>query len=239
MTEHHILESMTELALEAAYRIETACKVAVSAGGHFRLALSGGRTPTRLLQLLATPEWTERIDWQETEVFWTDERCVSLDHPESNAGTACRLLFRVLPAPPLAIHRIEGERPPIDAADRYEMVVRECLADDRIDLCLLGTGADGHVASLFPRHQALSEETRWVLPVHASAEPPWRVTMTLPLLNRSRETLFLIGGSEKAEALRRLSDGEKLPAAQIRADLIAWFIDRNAAQGFRSGENAA
>jgi 6-phosphogluconolactonase len=197
--------------------------------GRFLLALSGGRTPITLVRRLASPPWIDRIAWEATHIFWSDERCVPPTDPASNAGAAMRAGLDRVPIPAENVHRIEGDRPPIDAADRYEAALREILGPNgRLDLCLLGLGDDGHTASLFPRHQALREKTRWVLAVHTSAEPPWRVTMTLPLINRSREVLFLVSGREKAAAFRRVRAGDDLPAAHVAAENLAWLVDRAA-----------
>ena len=181
--------------------------------GRFLVALSGGRTPRPLYERLAL---REELDWSAVDVFWTDERCVPATDPRSNRRTVRETLLDRAPIPQERIHPIDGARRPLDAADACEIELRRVLGDDdRLDLVLLGLGADGHTASLFPRHQALTETGRWIVPAHAPADPPWRVTMTLPLINAARHVLFLVTGAEKAEAVRDLIDGKPLPASMV------------------------
>lgn len=204
---------------------------AIADRGRFRIALSGGRTPDGLLERLVGQA---PLDWSSIDVFWVDERCVPPSDDASNYARACERLLDRVPIPPANVHRIQADLPPRVAADAYEVMLREVLGDDgRLDLVLLGIGADGHTASLFPRHQALHEDVRWVLPVHTGAVPPWRITMTLPLLNASRVVLFLATGAEKADAVRRAVVGEDLPASRIAPveGRVVWFVDRAAAAG--------
>ena len=187
---------------------------AVRLRDRFLVALSGGSTPIPLYERLAR---SEAMDWESVHIFWSDERCVPPDDPASNYTAARKALLERVPIPAAQIHRIEGERPPLEAADAYEVLVRQTLgADGRFDLVLLGLGADGHTASLFPRHQALTEIERWILPVHVSSDPAWRITMTLPSINAARHVQFLIVGKEKSDAVSRIERGEDLPAARVR-----------------------
>jgi len=214
----------------AALFSEHACK-AIGARRRFSVALSGGRAPRGLYERLAGSPWRDRIDWPSIHVFWSDERCVPPDDTASNYRTSRLSLLDRVPIPQTNTHRIEGDRRPLDAADAYEVQLRSFLGPaNRIDFVLLGMGSDGHTASLFPRHQALLETQRWILPVHTSAEPPWRITMTLPLINTARHVLFLVTGSEKAQAVKRIRAGEHLPASRIAPDNgdVSWLIDREA-----------
>ncbi len=185
--------------------------------GRFLVALSGGKTPRLLLERLASPAYAKRLDWSVVDVFWADERCVPASDVRSNYRAARETLLDRVPIPADRIHRIAGEIDPLAAADAYELILREILGEEgRLDLILLGMGADGHTASLFPRHQALTEIDRWIVPVHAPADPPWRVTMTLSLINAARHVLFLVAGKEKAAAVRALEAGEPLPASMVQ-----------------------
>ena len=201
--------------------VETATK-AIRARGRFVLALSGGSTPVPVYGRLAG---RGDIDGAGTHVFWSDERCVAPEDPMSNFAAAKVALLDRIDIPDSHVHRIAGERPPNEAADAYEREVREVVPDGRFDLILLGMGLDGHTASLFPEHPALLEAKRWFLAVHAPARPPWRVTMTLPLIERGRHVLFLLVGREKTRVFRRIEDDARAPAALVRPSdgTITWY----------------
>jgi len=222
-------DTVDDLCDRATETIERIAAEAIAERGAAHIALSGGRTPRPLFRMLAR---CETIDWRHIHIYWSDERCVAPTSTASNYHEAEALLLRDIPVPKDRVHRIEGERLPLDAADAYEVMLRDTLGPrGRLDLILLGVGANGHTASLFPRHQALSESQRWILPVHVSAEPPWRITMTFPLLNAARHVLFLVTGAEKANAMRAIADGEPFPAALVQpTDGTAVFlVDREAA----------
>ena len=230
-----VFETADLLAEAVAERIAAIAQVSVQENGRFSIALAGGRTPRLVYEGLARPPYAQTIDWARFHVFWSDERCVPEEDPDSNAGSAKSAWLDHVPIPQEQIHRIEGERSPLDAADAYEIVLREHLGSDgRLDLVLLGMGTDGHTASLFPRHQALLETDRWILPVHVTAEPAWRVTMTLPLIHRARNRFFLVTGASKADVLHRVMRGERLPAglagheSPMKSGSSTWFVDRAA-----------
>ncbi len=202
---------------------------AIRERGRFLVALSGGKTPRPLYERLAT---SAELDWAAVDVFWADERCVPPTDPRSNYRSAREALLDRVPIPADRIHRIAGELDPLAAADAYEIELRRVVgADGRLDLILLGIGADGHTASLFPRHQALSETDRWIVPVHALAEPPWRITMTLPLINAARHVLFLVTGAEKADAVRAVESGSPVPAGLVQPTdgTVTFLVDEEAA----------
>lgn len=204
--------------------VESVAVAAIHKRGVFFIALSGGATPLPLYERLAH---STTIDWGNTHVFWSDERSVPPGNPQGSYAATRSALLDHVPVPPSQIHRIPGELTPIDGAEAYEIEIRDSLgADGRLDLVLLGMGKDGHTASLFPHHQALSEARRWLLPVHVSAEPPWRITMTLPLIRYARHVAFLIAGPEKVEILRRLDNGEDLPAARVQPTdgKLTWLV---------------
>jgi 6-phosphogluconolactonase len=231
MPELTIFSTPSALYVAAAQRFADEAYAAICERGRFVVALSGGQTPLPVYRLLA-----ERadIDWRRTFLTWADERCVPPESDASNVGAARLALLDRIPIPRENVVRIEGERSPLEAADAYEVCLRRLLGTDApLDLVILGLGADGHVASLFPRHQALRETERWILPVHAPAQPSWRVTMTLPLLNASRRVTLLAVGSEKADAVRRCCAGEDLPASRVHAETgtTEWLADVAACSG--------
>lgn len=207
-------------------------KASLAGGGHCKLALSGGRTPKRLLELLSEEIG---IGWQEVDIFWVDERCVSTDHPDSNFGMAQKALLSRIEIPEKNIHGIvtEGHSPP-EAACAYEFHLKKHFEDalPEFDVTILGMGMDGHTASLFPGDMALYEKDRWAVAVDGEKGVPSvpRVTMTLPLINNSRCCIFLVSGAAKWGVVdeilyNRSAVEDKYPAAMIdpKGELI-WNI---------------
>jgi 6-phosphogluconolactonase len=137
------------LAEAAAEEVAGRLAAAIGRAGRALMVTSGGSTPRPLYRLLASPAFRDRLDWRRVELFQGDERCVPPDHPESNFGQLSQTLLAGVE--PAAVHRIEGERPAAEAAALYDRAVRDAAGDPpRFDLALLGIGADGHTASLFP-----------------------------------------------------------------------------------------
>jgi 6-phosphogluconolactonase len=195
--------------------------------GHI-LGLAGGTTPRRAYELLAERD----LPWQEVTAWMTDERHVPTDHPDSNAGMARRALFDRIPARLLEVPWREDAS---KAADEYETMLGSVLRSDdgRLEpgMVILGMGADGHTASLFPGSAALDVIDRDFV---ATLVPDkgWRLTATLGLLARARRILFLAAGEEKAPAVADILGGESdLPAALVaaRARDVVWLIDTEAA----------
>lgn len=195
---------------------------AIRARGRFLVALSGGRTPIPTYNLLAR---SQRIDWNKVGIFWSDERCVPPSDPASNFSSARDALLDHASIPQNCVHRIHGEDSPAQAADAYETVIRDIIPDGRFDLILLGMGVDGHTASLFPDHKALDEIIHWVVPVCVPAEPPHRITMTLPLIVKARHILMLTIGDEKEQVRQRIVGGEQLPAGRVKPvdGTMTWY----------------
>lgn len=169
-------------------------------GGH--VALSGGSTPRPAYEAAA------RLapDWSRVEVWWADERCVPPSDERSNYRLVRESLLDRLDRGAAIEHRIRGEVPPDQAADLYEAELKGVV----FDLVLLGLGADGHTASLFPNDPALDELRRRAVPVRrADAD---RVTLTIPVLNAAETVVFLVAGEEKAPAVARAFTGKSDPA---------------------------
>ncbi|MBI2761900.1 MAG: 6-phosphogluconolactonase [Chloroflexi bacterium] len=229
------------LAWAAAARLTAAATDAVRQRGRFTIALSGGSTPLKLFRVLALGEWAVRLPWPYTHVFWADERCVPPDHEDSNFGAARRALLTRVPLPEEQIHRWHGEHPkPTAEAARYAEVLHEHVetlvdGNPRFDLVLLGMGADGHTASLFPHSPALGISTQPTAANYIDRLASHRLTLTYPAINAARQILFLVAGSDKAETLRRVLEGppdpEELPSrAVVPVDgTLIWLIDEAAA----------
>jgi 6-phosphogluconolactonase len=243
------VESLDEA---AAHEFVHCAREAVTARGRFTVALSGGSTPRRLYQLLAAEPFRTQVDWGRVEIFWGDERCVPPDHADSNYRMAREAMLSHLPIPDEHIHRLQGERADRDAAARdYEAVLARVfgarVGDEppALDLNLLGMGTNGHTASLFPYTKALDEMTRWVVANFVPELHTDRLTMTRPMLNHSRQVLFLVAGADKAEPLAEVLTGpldpKRLPAQLIQpAGQLIWFVERAAAAhlpSFLTSEN--
>lgn len=206
----------------------------------FRVALSGGTTPRRVFELLATAPFQKRVDWSKVDVFWGDERYVPSDDRESNYRMAAEALLNHIATPGIRVYRVPTEIAPAPAAaERYEADVRSCFGDPasvpRFDLIYLGIGADGHTASLFPHSPLLRENTRLVAADHVSKLNMWRISMTPKLLNQGHTVAFLVEGDAKAEVLRQIIAGpqnpELLPAQIIAPEgRLLWLTDQAAAR---------
>lgn len=238
MSELTVVSDAERLAEAAARRIVALASAAVARRGRFVVALSGGSTPRATYRLLATEPHASAIDWLRVQVFWGDERCVPPHHADSNYRVARRALLDHVDLPARNVHRIRGELTPEEAAAAYRAELEAALGDrGRFDLILLGLGPDGHTASLFPGTTALEEGQRAVVAVHLEELGAWRVTLTLPVLNAARHVMFLVSGADKANALARVLEGERLPAGLVQPSdgSLTWLVDRKAAAGFRSG----
>jgi 6-phosphogluconolactonase len=232
------------VARHAAAAVAREAREAIAARGVFTLVLAGGDTPKRLYERLVGDR---EIDWPRVEFFWGDERAVPPTHPDSNFGMSRAALLDPLCIDPRRVHRIEAERADLDAAARdYERELARIAGGEpggtppALDLVLLGMGADGHMASLFPYTEALSEARRWVVANDVPALASWRITATFPLLDRARTVLVLVTGAAKAAALAAVLEGpwdpERLPSQRLRTrgGRTAWCVDAAAASGLHS-----
>ncbi|NMO17357.1 6-phosphogluconolactonase [Pyxidicoccus fallax] len=208
------------LAQEAAKWMARSLQDALATRPRASLALSGGGTPGPAYRALADL----KLPWERVDVFFVDERFVPPDHADSNYRLVEDTLLKPLRLPSSQVFRMEGEREDRDAAARdYEAKLPPVL-----DVVLLGIGPDGHTASLFPGHPALEEQQRRVLSVVGPKPPPWRMTLTLPVLLSARAVLNLVAGAGKADAVRRALAGDlSLPAARVTN--TQWMLDPAAA----------
>jgi 6-phosphogluconolactonase len=186
------------VAEDAAREVAERLAAAARKGGH--VVLTGGSTPRIAYGLAAKLE----TDWTGVELWWGDERCVAPDDERSNYGMAKQALLDHVSLG--TVHRMRGELGRDQGADLYEQE----LADlERFELVLLGLGPDGHIASLYPGQPTLEETERRVVGAEAKLEPYVdRITLTLPMLRRAYDVLFLVTGKNKADAARRAFRGE-------------------------------
>ena len=235
-----VLSSADALAEQAAQHLLECAGAAQRARGRFVVALSGGSTPRRLYRLLTDDAWRARFDWSVWNVFWSDERVVPLDDPNSNGGDAKRLLLDQVPVPTEQVHYAPTQAGSAGVvAGRYGAELRSFFGSaaepwPRFDLIFLGMGSDGHTASLFPGMPTLDERTQLVVASPPGVLPPPvdRVTFTLPVLNAARSVIFLVAGDDKRPALTRVVQGDReLPAARVRPTdgELHWLVDEAAA----------
>ncbi len=200
------------------------------------IVLAGGSTPLPAYEALRN---LENVIWSNVHFFWGDERAVGPEHEDSNYRMANDALLRHISISDENIHRMRGELPPEQAAEAYEQEIRETLALDpdglpNFDLMLLGMGADGHTASLFPDTEALNERDRLVVANVVPQLNTTRITLTYPVLNASHRVLFLVTGEDKGEALQHVMTGDlesAPPAAHVIPEdgEVLWLVDRDAA----------
>ena len=196
--------------------------------GEFHLVLAGGDTPKPVYELLADRAEIDRAVWYRAHSWWGDERCVPPDDPDSNYGMARAALLNALKLPEERIHRIPAEAGDLDAAcAAYSLAFPE-----RPDMMLLGMGADGHTAAVFPGAPELGEAARRFVPVEGPKPPTYRISASPLVLASARNTLVVVTGAEKAEALERVFAEEgrvkDTPARLVRG--AAWFADAPAAE---------
>ncbi len=201
------------------------------------VALSGGSTPKLLFELLANPNepFRDQIAWPNIHFFWSDERHVPPDHPDSNYRMAYEAMLSHVPVAKNNVHRVPSENPnAAEAASEYEQTLIETTQQPlpQLDLILLGLGPDGHTASIFPGSEVLRETQRLVAAPWVDKFQTYRITMTLPLLNNGTSVVFLVSGSEKAKIVKEVLGGpQKYPAQAVKPTNgeLLWLLDKGAA----------
>ena len=218
-----IFANAQQLAQGAAEYFVARSGEAVAQKGLFTVALSGGSTPKLLYEMLVG----EQVPWSKTHFFWSDERHVPPDHPDSNYRMAHEALLSHVPVPEANIHRVHSENPDAaEAASEYEQTLLP------LDLILLGLGSDGHTASIFPGSEVLHETSRLVAAPWVEKLNTYRITMTLPLLNSGASVLFLVSGADKAQIVKEVIEGPKKYPAQFVQPTngqLLWMLDKDAA----------
>jgi 6-phosphogluconolactonase len=208
---------------------------AIAERGQCTIALAGGNTPKPLYEGLASQE----LPWRSIHVFWGDERYVAPDHPDSNQGMARRAWLDKVPLPPANIHPMPTNRDdPAAAANQHELELQEFFQLQpgefpSFDIILLGTGDDGHTASLFPHTQALQVRDRLITVGNKDGQP--RLTFTAPLINHAHTVIFIVSGSGKRAALEQIfapdADSTTYPARLIQPQgELWWLLDQAAGQ---------
>ena len=224
----------------ADYFVERAAQ-AIERRGRFVVALSGGSSPKKLYELLASPAYRERVQWEQTYFFFGDERNVPQTSPDSNYLMAKTALLAPLGVRPSQVFAVDTELNPAEAAAQYCVDIEEFFGEKKakFDLVLLGLGDNAHTASLFPRTPVLHDKSVSVKEVWLPEQQVYRITFTAPLINQARAVAFLVYGAGKAEAVHQIleedRDIEQYPAQLIAPSSgeLAWFLDEPAAKSLQ------
>lgn len=242
MTEIHRFQTTEELAEATAIYLFERAQESIEERGSFSIALAGGTTPKETYRYFADLLLTNEMDPTDIHIFWGDERCVPADDPMSNFRMAYNTLLSRFPIPDDQVHVIRCEDNPKQSAADYENELRDFFDGDepKFDVVLLGLGANGHTASLFPGSELLEEKERWVAAEFVDEIGAWRATLTPPAINAAHSVVFLVQGKEKAEAVQQIIEGDHNPnewPAQIvepEAGELHWFLDEAAALMLRT-----
>ncbi len=229
---------VASMSLAAAEIFVTAAQTAVGGAGRFTVFFMIRPPPRVLHRMLAEKPFSQRIPWDRTHIFWVDERCVPVDDLASNYGLAKKDLLGHVPIPRENVHPMPSDLPPFEGARQYRETLVEFFKLRRrqfpvFDLIFLGIGKDGHTASLFPDQPALEETERST--THVKGGDPFvnRITLTLPVLSRGRQVVFLVSGKGKAEIIRTVLKGESDPPPAGKVvplfGRLTWILDLRAA----------
>lgn len=229
-TEEEVLNAL------AAYFFKVA-RDSVAAKGKFTVALSGGNSPKKLYELLASPAFKGEVDWDKVYFFFGDERNVPQNDPNSNYLMAKKALFDPLEISTLNIFPVDTSLPPKEAAKKYAEDIEQFFDEEELsfDLVLLGLGDNSHTASLFPYTPVLHDTTPSVKEVFLEDQQVYRITMNAPMINEAKHIAFLVYGEGKAIAVHHVledeEDIENYPAQLIDSIVgeVQWFLDEAAA----------
>jgi len=239
-----VVDGPAELAEAAARAAVADLEAAVEAHGTATWVLTGGGTPAAAYRRLAAHDLRTGIEWDRVRVAMGDERCVPVDHPDSNWGQAAAALLDHIPVPGHHLLRPPGELGAEAAADAYQAALAALPAPAgrapgqvRLEVAWLGVGEDGHCLSLFPGAPELEVADRLVVAVHdAPKPPPDRISLTLAALGGVERLLVLAAGPGKAEPIARARAGDdRLPvtraveAVRAAGGSVTWLLDRAAA----------
>ena len=212
-------DDLEELSSAVAQRIAESASQTIAARGVFRVALAGGETPRRCYEKLRHLS----VDWGHVQIYFGDERCLPDGDAQRNDFMACNALLEHVAIPAGNIHAIPAELGAYEAAARYAAMLKNSAP---LDLVLLGMGEDGHTASLFPGNPATDGVAAAVPVFNAPKLPAERVSLGMGTLNAARQRIFMVAGEGKRAALKRILQGEPLPAARIAP--AEWHLDRKA-----------
>ncbi|GAB3414786.1 6-phosphogluconolactonase [Niabella aquatica] len=229
-----IWENAEALSVAAAYYFVERCNKSIADSGRFTVSLSGGNTPKRLYQLLATPAFARNIDWKKVMLFWGDERFVPHTHEDSNYRMVKEALLNQVKIPTKNVLAMPVRGDAKDCAIQYEKMMAGALGKKmQIDLTLLGMGDDGHTSSLFPGTDVLNEARKYIKEVWVESKQTYRLSSTYRLINNSKEIMFLVAGAAKAPVLKHIFSKNakvKYPVQEVslKKGNAVWMLDEAA-----------
>ena len=232
----NIYNTADEVLGKLAEYIATSSRQAIETNERFTVALSGGSSPKKLYELLASG-YSDKIDWNKVYFFFGDERYVPHSSPDSNYLMVKKALFEPLAIPEKQIFAVDTTVEPDAAAQKYAQVIRDFFKEERIrfDLVLLGLGDNSHTASLFPYTPVLNDKEPTVREVYLDDQKVYRITLNAPLINQAHRIAFLVYGKGKAEAVHHVIEDKEdindFPAQLIKpaSGELQWFLDKDAA----------
>ena len=233
-----IYNSLEELSLAAADRIYNQSQLSIKETGRFAIALSGGKTPAALFTILAKSPFSDKLDWKNIFVFWSDERFVPLDHEDNNSYMAKKLFLNQVPIPAENIFTPQVQMPPAAAALQYEQMLKAFfkVGLPAFDIILLGMGEDGHTASLFPGTNIKKNHSTLVEAIIKNNDAVKRLTFTPQLINNAKRILVLVSGKNKASVLSKVLNKKvknQYPIQMLEPKNVQWFIDKEAASSLK------
>jgi 6-phosphogluconolactonase len=206
----------------------------INTNNKFSIALSGGSTPKLLYQLLATEPFANNINWKNIFIFLADERYLPHTNADSNFKMITDTLLSKIKIPKQNIFPVNTATTPAADALAYEQKIKTILKNKGVDLMLLGIGNDGHIASLFPGYTLLNESKRLVKEEFIKEKDQYRISLTLPFINKSKQILFLVSGEDKATVFKKVTakQNKKIPATLVQSKQpVLWFVDKEVLNG--------
>ena len=233
----NVLDTPEQVISAAADFFVEIAEEAIATRSRFSVSLSGGSSPKKLYELLASDQYQNKVDWSKVYFFWGDERYVPQDHPDSNYLMVKKALFEPLSISDAQIFPVNTSLSPEASAKAYAEDIATFFDGKGIefDLQLLGLGDNSHTASLFPHTPILHDDSVSVKEVWLDDQQVYRISMTARMINQARYTAFLVYGQGKAEAVHHVIEGERnieeYPAQLIKPldGELLWFMDKAAA----------
>ncbi len=233
-----IKKDIDTLSLALAQWIVKLINDTLKAKSTFSFCLSGGSTPKKLYQLLASEQFNDKVDWSNVHFFWGDERDVPLIDDKNNAKMAFQSLLDFIKVKKKNLHTINTKLSPQNAAKDYEAVLKKefATAKNTFDLVLLGLGDNAHTLSLFPGYPIVQEQKKWVDSYYLEEQKMFRISLTAPVVNLSSNIVFLVSGADKADAVQHIIEDkfnpDLYPAQMIKPKTgsLYWWLDESASK---------